>query len=302
VDDSRRGRRARRLIFSFVALATIAFPSLSFAQRFDDVGVRAQGMAGAFVAVADDASATWWNPAGLATSLGVAELSGEAGEGGFRSVALTFPSLGASYYRLRIKEIQPSATTGAPPSIREDNGAVSQFGATFGQSIAQQLVLATTVKLVNAHGDTQADLDVGVMASLGMFRLGATVRDLRNPTFGSGAGAFELERRARAGVAVVVPARGALERVVLAADADLNSTRIAGRDEQDVTGGVETWWFERKFGLRAGGGRNAATGGRPFGAFGVSVMPYPRLNIEAAVTRGDDSARDRWTLGLRLTF
>ena len=302
MDDSRRGRRARRLIRSFVALATIAFPSLTFAQRFDDVGVRAQGMAGAFVAVADDASATWWNPAGLATSLGVAELAAEAGEGGFRSASLTFPSLGVSYYRLRIKQIQPSATTGSQASNREDNGAVSQFGATFGQSIVQQLVLATTVKLVNAQGDTQADADVGVMASLGIVRLGATVRNLRNPTFGSGAGVFELERRARAGAAVIVPARGALDRLALAADADLNTTRIAGRDEQDVTGGVEAWWFGRRLGLRAGGGRNVAAGGGAFGAFGASVMPYPRLSVDAAVTRGDDSARDRWTLGLRLTF
>ncbi len=28
---------------------------------------RAQGMGGAFVGVADDATASWWNPAGLAT-------------------------------------------------------------------------------------------------------------------------------------------------------------------------------------------------------------------------------------------
>ena len=31
------------------------------------VGARASGMAGAFVAVADDATAVYWNPAGVAT-------------------------------------------------------------------------------------------------------------------------------------------------------------------------------------------------------------------------------------------
>ena len=36
------------------------------AQTFEIVGTRAAGMGGAFVAVADDASATYWNPGGLA--------------------------------------------------------------------------------------------------------------------------------------------------------------------------------------------------------------------------------------------
>src|SRR3954465_10038636 len=36
------------------------------AQTFEVVGTRAAGMGGAFVAVADDASATYWNPGGLA--------------------------------------------------------------------------------------------------------------------------------------------------------------------------------------------------------------------------------------------
>ena len=36
------------------------------AQTFEAVGTRAAGMAGAFVAVADDASAAYWNPAGFA--------------------------------------------------------------------------------------------------------------------------------------------------------------------------------------------------------------------------------------------
>ena len=43
-----------------------AVPSLAAAQIVETVGTRAQGMGGAFVAVANDSSATWWNPAGLA--------------------------------------------------------------------------------------------------------------------------------------------------------------------------------------------------------------------------------------------
>jgi len=41
VDNRRRRRRARRLISTFVAFATIVFPRLTFAQRFDEAGVRA---------------------------------------------------------------------------------------------------------------------------------------------------------------------------------------------------------------------------------------------------------------------
>ena len=44
-----------------------AAPGLAQAQTFETFGIRAQGMGGAFVAVSDDATATWWNPAGLAT-------------------------------------------------------------------------------------------------------------------------------------------------------------------------------------------------------------------------------------------
>jgi hypothetical protein len=299
--------------FRFLVCAFLACPSLAFAQRFDDVGVRAQGMAGAFVAVADDATAAWWNPAGLATSLSVADLSAEVTEGGGRGVAFGFPSLGLSYYRLKINQIQPSGSTASPASGRQDNGAagsglpsgdagLSQFGMTVGQSIGQQLVVATTVKLVNARGDTQADLDVGAMASFGMLRLGVTVRDVRSPTFGSGGEAFELGRRARAGAAVMTPGRGSLERLVFALDADLNSTRVGERDEQEVTGGVEAWWSGRRLGVRGGVGTNTAAGGGSFGALGVTVVPYPRVNIDGAVTRGSDSARDRWSLGLRLAF
>ncbi len=54
--------------FAFV-VAVCLFGSLSStvasAQTFETLGTRASGMGGAFVAVADDASAVYWNPAGL---------------------------------------------------------------------------------------------------------------------------------------------------------------------------------------------------------------------------------------------
>src|SRR6267143_6224513 len=57
----------KRVFVSLVSFLVVSAPVTARAQRYEDIGVRAQGMAGAFVAVADDATATWWNPAGLAT-------------------------------------------------------------------------------------------------------------------------------------------------------------------------------------------------------------------------------------------
>ena len=57
------------LLISLAFLSTLAFPKMAFAifEREGNVGVgaRAMGMGGAFVAVADDPSAAYWNPAGL---------------------------------------------------------------------------------------------------------------------------------------------------------------------------------------------------------------------------------------------
>src|SRR5215831_11915048 len=50
------------LVLSFVSLSAVT----ASAQTTDVIGIRANGMAGAFTAVADDATAGWWNPAGLA--------------------------------------------------------------------------------------------------------------------------------------------------------------------------------------------------------------------------------------------
>src|SRR5213593_358339 len=75
------------------------------AKSAEAVGVRAQGMAGAFTAVADDATAAWWNAAGLAGGsyfsavLEYGRLT-EASDTSVKGVSIAFPALGLSYYRL----------------------------------------------------------------------------------------------------------------------------------------------------------------------------------------------------------
>jgi hypothetical protein len=303
-----------KTLVSVVCTLVVCAPLSARAQPYESVGIRAQGMAGAFVAVADDATASWWNPAGLATSRSFADLVVLAEQGGNRGIALGFPSLGLSYYRLNISQIQPSNSIASGPSNRQDLGAtgtglpslgtfeLDQFGATMGQSIGGHLVVASTLKLVHVLSDTRADLDLGTMASFGAVRLGLTVRDVRSPTFGSGDGTFELASRARAGVAVIAPPRRWLDRLTVALDADLTKAPVDGRDERRVAGGAEGWVLGGRLGVRGGIGMNTVGERRSFTAFGVSAAPFPRVYVDGAVTRGPDEAQNRWGFGLRLTF
>src|SRR3954451_4067162 len=71
------------------------------AQSSDPVGVRAAGMGGAFTAVADDGTAPFWNPAGLASGA-LAGLTVDANlldRHAVQAFGLATPPLGVSYFR-----------------------------------------------------------------------------------------------------------------------------------------------------------------------------------------------------------
>src|SRR5918992_5761058 len=98
---------------SAILLCSAVVPSSAAGQPIETLGTRAAGFGGAFVAVADDASAVYWNPAGLAsgaffnllvdrTTAKIApdgEIAGSSRSGA--AIALSTPPLGLSYYRLR---------------------------------------------------------------------------------------------------------------------------------------------------------------------------------------------------------
>jgi hypothetical protein len=167
---------------TFGLLLTLGSPTA--AQSFESVGERALGMGGAFVAVASDSSATWWNPAGLATGpffdlrvgrgSGTTDADFPASRAGAWSFSLSTPPLGVSYYRLKITEIRAAPATGPTEADREDRAAgeglrslsISQFGATVLHTITTGVTAGATVKYMRGtaqvRGFDPADAGVGI--------------------------------------------------------------------------------------------------------------------------------------------
>ena len=124
-----------------LALVCAAFPAAAAAQQFEALGTRANGLGGAFVAVADDASAVYWNPAGLASgaffsllvdgTTATTKLDDPRTGAGRSSlaIALSTPPVGLSYYRLRQTYTRP-----APDAPTAPSGGFAQ-GAIFVQSL-----------------------------------------------------------------------------------------------------------------------------------------------------------------------
>jgi hypothetical protein len=287
-----------------------AAPCAARAQTADSIGIRAQGMAGAFTAVADDATATWWNPAGLATGAFFNAVL-EAGNDHHAGVSAAYPALGLSYYRLRINEVQAPPSTGGS-SLSPQGGTpapgllavdASQFGVTVGQSIGSYVAVASTLKLVRAEESTHGDLDIGAMAALGLARVGVTVRNVTSPTLGGGTDTLTLTRHVRAGAAIASGGASGSSQATVAFDADL--TRVAGAtgDERRMAIGGEAWTTSRRFGGRAGFSWSTLNDSRIAGTLGASLAIRPRIyfEVQTSYSRADDSRRSVGA-ALRMTF
>lgn len=294
------------------ACLTLAASSPARAQLYESVGIRAQGMGGAFVAVADDSSSTWWNPAGLATGAYFSAIvehrtgQGRSDEGTF-GVSLAVPSLGLSYYRVRmgIPSANPTESTSArrqdqgTAGIRTPSFVLRQFGATVGQSLGEYLVIASTLKLVRAD-QTRGDLDVGAMVRVGSARFAITAKHVVAPDLTADGNPVTLDRQVRVGAAYA-PAAGGSVSVIAAVDADLTTTRMAAGDERHLAGGAELH-VGRRVGLRGGVSINTIADLRRSFSGGASAGIASGFYIDAQMTRGDDDAKKGWGFDLRVTF
>jgi hypothetical protein len=326
-----------------MAAALVVVSALTVrAQSSDAIGIRAQGMAGAFTAVADDATASWWNPGGLATGAyfsSVFETSHThqpkfenaipAWDNESRGFAVGFPALALSYYHLAVSEIQrvgPIApgTDGrqdeVSPDIRLRSLVMSQFGVTVGQSLGNHLVVATTAKLMRGSIVTAVRPAAG--ASVDM------AKDLEGPSdteFGLDIGAMAKIGGLRAGLMVrnvEEPAFGEgpqevkLDRqfragvayssrssiTTVSADIDINTVTLPTGEERRFAAGLEGWSRSHRIGFRGGVSLNTLGETLVSGSVGASVAVRSSTFIDAFGTFGADETRQGWGVGLRVTF
>lgn len=175
-----RSFRLRRLLIGFACFLLLA-PAAVSAQS---PGTRAAGMGEAFVAVADDATSIYWNPAGMATgallSLVLDVGAGDATPDDLdlgskrrsRFIGFTVPPLGLGYYRLQRVVADVAGSAGTGERSREEGGrsvlglTTANVGVTLAQSLNEFVVVAGTFKYVRgtvtsgvAYGTAAAALD-----------------------------------------------------------------------------------------------------------------------------------------------
>jgi hypothetical protein len=309
----------------------------AFAQVIETVGSRALGMGGAFVGVASDSSATWWNPAGLAAgpyidvavARGLTEQPVElpARRDTASWFALGTPPFGFSYYRFRLTDARPLPAAGqAVVPVR--SLAASQLGVTLVQSLIEGVHIGSTFKYLRGtlriglddgllpvselldHGDdldggdaeSKFDLDIGVLADARVVRLGLLVKNVVEPEFSHpGGSVLMFERQFRLGFAVDAAKAGGIP-LTAAVDLDLRSVATVSGDRRNLALGVEQWFKNRRVGVR-GGGRFNQTGSKDrAGTAGASLALRPGFFLDGYVVRGRSTDDRGWGVASRVSF
>jgi hypothetical protein len=322
-------------------LAAVLLPAAAAAQDVETVGSRALGMGGAFVAVANDSSATWWNPAALADgpffsmTLGRA-VSGQddvlpAARTSVTEFSLTTPPAGISYYRWRLSD----APTAVDPADREDEQvgiplrslSVSQFGVTVVQTLIPGVHAGSTLKYVRgrlrtgvddsglpppdlldraddfAGGDVQHrfDLDLGLLAVGGPLRVGALVRNVREIEF-EAPDATVMRLPRQVRLGVAFDATSLGVPVTAALDVDARRYLSRAGERRVVALGGEGWLFGRRLGVRGGARFNTVGDERRTGTAGLSLALRRALYLDGHLLFGGDADEQGWGAAARVSF
>jgi hypothetical protein len=321
-------RRSTLSVLAALTLVALLPSGASGQPTFESAGARALGMGGAFVAVADDASATHWNPAGLATggpagmTIGWHRFQSGNQSDAIRAGALrrggTYTSLGGWPIGLSYGTFSLTGLSDGQDGIEVATLRTSHVGLTVLQTVVSGLVVGSTVRYLrgevvtaNAPGGTigealaltdglegrrrgTLDLDLGVMADMRRVRLGVTWKNLRSPTFGDvSTAAITLPRQVRLGLAVL-PVDG----LTLAMDIDLDTVDLRGDLRRVFALGGEGR-ISRRLAVRSGVRWSLEGSRRLLASAGLSMSVRPGLWLDGHFAQGRHDEGREFGVALR---
>jgi hypothetical protein len=308
-------------------------------QVIESVGSRALGMGGAFVAVASDSSATWWNPAGLAAGpfldVAIAHATTELPDASQARrdhsswFALGTPPVGLSFYKLQATQVRtfgvPDGAGGGGPRAQAASWSGTQLGVTVVQTLTSGVHVGGTLKYLRGtfrtnpqigpgtpatlldRGDTlkggeaenHVDVDLGLLAIAGAMRFGAVVRNLHEPHFAGDQ--FTLARQMRVGAALNGEELDATP-FIISLDADVLRYASASGDRRVIAVGAERWLGPRRLAIRAGGRLNTVGAREHSATVGASFALRAGMYVDGHAVRGGAADDRGWGVAARVSF
>jgi hypothetical protein len=279
------------------------------------LGVRAQGMAGAFAAVADDASAVFWNPAGLARARGKdALLSGQwlSLDRTQASVAASTNSrggLGFGFAWIYAGVNHLDARTGSGDVFGEIDDSENAVFFAVGLPLIGNLAAGAAVKLIwqtldvpqlGASTANGRAVDLGLQYRIGSTRLGATVKNLAGQLDWTVRRSALQSNKTREDLPLTLTLGGAhrvMANLLVAADVQTNDI------DTYANAGVEyriSPMLTMRGGIRGVGGKEGGGGS----AFGVTLRPMQEDTVlfNLTIVTDDVDAGSRTLAGLSLHF
>ena len=296
-------------------------------------------MGGAFVGVATDSTATWWNPGALAAgpfldgSIAHAVTETRGDQPIFRDGTTWFtvatPPFGFSYYRFRLTNIAADTPTVQGAQGRESTRtgvpiqslSASQIGVTLVQSAFAGLHVGTTLKYVRgtlrsgiASGTSDDLLDAGDALgggdAQGRFDLDVGALGAWGPVRIGAVGrnltepefgTMRLPRQFRVGAAYDTEQDRDLP-LTIAVDADVRSYQTVAGDRRVIAGGAEQWLWGKRIGVRAGARFNTVGAKERALTAGASYAVRSGLFVEGHVVRAGAADERGWGVAARVSF
>jgi hypothetical protein len=204
--------------------------------------------------------------------------------------------------------------------------SVSQFGATVLHTITTGLSAGATVKylrgtarareidaldpgvqfselldegddLDGGEGRGTVDIDLGVLATFGGFRVGVTGRNLREPRFAD----RRLARQVRVGGAFD-GAAAEIAPVMVSMDVDVRRYAAAGGDRRVIAMGAEHWLRPQRLALRGGARFNTVGQQDRAVTAGATVAVRAGLFVEGHAAYGSNTGESGWGVAARVSF